>query len=665
MNIRKFHIHGDNIVECERTLVLIIRALGDSNVSISGPKGSPACPEFIICVNGSNEILHFTFFPGFGRWNHDILKLIKELGGVLREATDAIITRVDEGHEFPILFIEYCGALPAGNQAWQRSGRAYSLGLTGIPYLYISELGGFELDSDRSRKSPRMPNPAVPFSYVSFSIERKTPVLPIFITSPGADQRSRTKYAEEFADNELINIVHNIITEQPLDAIVESVIKKVLSFINKRSKVIRNGITLTPQEWENAYLNLNKGQSLVDFLISDARLSWSKTAYIDSLTDSAKKIMAEAAKLGIGLTSTQLPICIIENDKRKGFASCLKNIYTDLPHDFINWLERDGNLVVCWIMGFKPAGDDARPDRGLPPFTRMLIGDNCDLLSVIYGPAPISTWPLLQNKPEELITRNGLWESILNVSDAILVDSSTDKITNHGFCRSHWNNDTRNERINKILVSPKPLTYGENDVDTVLHTLFSRFGGSNVFEGMCNPPGGDWSGVSLLLKDNSKELRWLSLPRVSGTNSKRPDHLFQLFGITTNPIILTIESKETAKSVEENIGPRLNKYISNLLSKPASIERSLNSEKWEHSEKVLDINDFIFISAVAFIQSESSQITSIAKSSKADIVFTFSFEEDGEICYIRIHSTTQNGNLLIEFIDKMNLNSSGMGIIIT
>lgn len=656
INIKKFHIHGDNIVECERTLDLIIRAFDDSIESVKGPNGSLACPEYFLDFKNCDDVFHFTFFPGFGRWNEDILTLIKESGGVLREAADAIITRVDSGYDVPVLAIEYCGALPAGNQAWQRSGRAYSFGLTKVPFLYVSELGGYELDSQRNRRLPRMPNPAVPFSYLSFSIEQDTPILPIFITSPGANESSKAQYKDEFADEELLKIIKNIISGLPSESEFKSVIDKVLSFVRKQSKLTKGRTTLTPQEWDSAYSKIKNGRSFVDFLVSNTRLSWSKTVYIDSLTESAKLIMDEASKIGIGLTSTRLPMCIIENNKRKAFASSLKVVHNKLSEEFIKWLERDGHLVICWIMGFKPAGDDARPDRGLAPLARMLIGNDCDLLSVIYGPAPDSTWPLLESNPKELIRRNGLWESILNISDAILVDSSTDLVTNHGFLRSHWYKDAKEKQITKILVEPKPVAFGENDVDTVLHTIFSRFGGSNVFEGMCNPPGGDWSGVSLLLKEKAMEYRWLSLPRVSGSDTKRPDHLFQLFGLAPKPIILSIESKEKASSVEKDIGLKLSKYISNLLITPASIERSEDSLSWKHSRMNLDPGDYIFVSAVAFIETDPSQISSVAKKSKADIVFTFSFDKN-QVCNLKMYSSSKIGKILIKHIKNLKFDS--------
>ena len=438
MHYFDFHIHGDNIVECERTFKLIQVALNDYLVSITGPNGSPVCPEYQLGLRNTKEKFHITFYPGFGRWNEDILQLIRERGGTLREAADVIITGVTSCSEEPLIAIEYCGALPAGNQAWQRNGRAYSFGLARIPYLYVAELGGFELDENRNRKAPRMPNPAVPFSYLSYSLEQNTPTLPVFVTSPGADEASRKVHTDEFADDELIALIRAIFLDDDLNPIQEMLRRKVLALVQKRAEASRPGQTLTAQQWENAYSSLKKGHSLVDFLVQNVPISWHKTAYIDDLTDTAKALMKLTSNFAIGLTSATLPMCIVAREKRPTFASAISALYGDLPNDFLQWLACKQHLVICWVMGFKPRGDDARPDRGLPPLTRMLIGHGCDLLSIVYGPAPAATWPMLQNNPTTLSQRNGLWEAILGVSDALLVDTATDQVTNHGFLRKHW-----------------------------------------------------------------------------------------------------------------------------------------------------------------------------------------------------------------------------------
>ncbi|MEI6436946.1 MAG: hypothetical protein WCP32_19140, partial [Bacteroidota bacterium] len=70
------------------------------------------------------------------------------------------------------------------------------------------------------------------------------------------------------------------------------------------------------------------------------------------------------------------------------------------------------------------------------------------------------------------------------------------------------------------------------------------------------PPGGDWSGISYWDFSDKTEYRWTSLPRVSATKAKRPDHIIQINSQEVNSF-LVIESKNNAKDLEENIGNRL------------------------------------------------------------------------------------------------------------
>jgi len=663
---RHFHIHGDNIVECERTLDLIQAALGSELISVSTLLGSPVCPEYQLRLRAGVQPLRFTYFPGFGRWNEDFLQFVRNRGGTLREAADAIITEVSSGSEEPLIAIEYCGALPAGNQAWQRSGRAYSFGLAGIPFLYVAELGGFELDGNRGRKAARMPNPAVPFSYLAYSLERRTPVLPIFVTSPGADRSSRQQYGQVFADDELRALVRAVILKEPVDATLTALRQKVLELVRLRAGASARNSTLPPDVWSEAYKAANAGTPLVTFLRSQQRIiAWCKTAYIAALTPTTRSLMDLTANHAAGLTSANLPMCIIFKEKRRAFAAQVERNYKSLPEDFAAWLGRDQDLVICWVMGFKPRGDDARPDRGLPPLARMLVGGKEDLLTGVYGPAPAATWPMLSTNPAALVERNGLWEAILEVSDAILVDSATDTTTNHGFLRSHWKQEDSERVPRPILVNPMPLRLGENDVDTVLHTLLARLTGSEAYEGMCNPPGGDWSGISLHTEDRSLELRWLSLPRVSGSNAKRPDHVFQFFGLTPAPIILAVESKETGAAVEPKIGPRLIAYLTSLISSPASIERSEADKTWTHSQHHLRPESFAFASAVAFMSTSETDTRNVVAKADANIVLAFSFAAGGKTCRIRLVPITDIGHVLARYICRLNIEGTGISVTAT
>ncbi|HSV27330.1 MAG TPA: hypothetical protein VLH60_05505 [Sedimentisphaerales bacterium] len=659
----RYHIHGDNIVECERTFGVVRAALGDRIGSIAGPQGMPVCPEYVLKMKGEDRPLVFAFFPGYGRWNADILELVRGRGGVLREAADVIVAGVEDGKEEPLIAVEYCSALPAGNQAWQRNGRAYSFGKAKIPYLYVAELGGYELDADRGRKAARMPNPAVPFSYLAYSLEQGLAILPVFVTSPGADEESRAAHASYFADTELVAITRAILLGNDPREVQEALRRKVLAMVRSRAGASRVGRTLSATQWEQAYTAVERGESLTAFLVAHARIRWRKTAYITDLTPTAKALMELASPMAIGLTAADLPMCVIERSERAAFAKKVATLYPDLQQDFVDWLGRDDHLVICWVMGFKPRGDDARPDRGLAPLARMLVGGEQDVMSVVYGPAPKGTWQMLRDKPDDLTERSGLWQAILKVSDALLVDAATDGVERHGYLKEHWASKAVIAPHGTMFTQGPPTRIGENDVDTVLHTLLDRLGGEGVYEGMCNPPGGDWSGVSLQVPDRSCELRWLSLPRVSGNTTKRPDHVFQFFGLGDKAVVLAVESKEEAGAVESHIGQRLCRYITNLVETPPSVERKAGRNLWGHSSQRLDSNAITLASAVAFISGSMAENERAIARAGVDLAMVFEFTGKGQQCTIKLFCKSGIGRAVAGYI--RSLRSEECGVIVT
>lgn len=152
-------IHGDNIIECERGLYLVASSFSADIHHLSSP---PYMPQYEI---RDKELILFRvdLLPGHGRWG---INLFQSQNSPLREATDVVITKVleAENKEEILLAIEFSSALPAGNNAWQRNGRALACAITGIPYLYFTEVGGVELGENRSIKASRFPNPIVPYS---------------------------------------------------------------------------------------------------------------------------------------------------------------------------------------------------------------------------------------------------------------------------------------------------------------------------------------------------------------------------------------------------------------------------------------------------------------------------------------------------------------------
>lgn len=192
-----FRIHGDNILECETALKLVCEAFDLEPQIVDGPAYAPL---YKVPIPRADILIRL--LPGYGRWSVDIQKHIAQRGGVLREATDAIITQVkstDGGHEEILLIaFEFCGALPAGNNAWQRCGRALAMAYAKIPYLYFAEIGGLELDENRKIKAPRFPNPLIPFGYLTLGVVEQTMALPIFMPSPTISSENTKKFADCF-----------------------------------------------------------------------------------------------------------------------------------------------------------------------------------------------------------------------------------------------------------------------------------------------------------------------------------------------------------------------------------------------------------------------------------------------------------------------------------
>lgn len=647
----KFRIHGDNIVECIRAFEYVRDGIGELATSVSGPFTSVTCPEYKIEIDGVE--LSFQFVPGYGsrRWNQDILSFVQRSGGRLREAADAIITKIENDVELPIAAIEFCGALPAGNQAWQRQGRAFSFAHAEIPYFYVAELGGFELTSERGRKAERMPNPAIPFSFFAMTQYQGSICLPVYEANPGATADTIKSYTPVFGKPEFLEFLKLSILGGLTEEVSEKLGAKCISLVELLANSKKRQDGLTGDQWKAAHAAVISGQSLPDFLNENARLDWKKTAYIEGLTNTARQFMALGAAGSFGLTSSTLPMSFVPKNSRAAFSKKVKLLYPDLTEEFQEWLANaDRHLAISWVMGFKPRGDDARPDRGLPPLARMLIGDDNDLMTFVYGPAPKSHWRELANNPVGLAAKNGLWEAVLGVSDAVLIDSSTQTgALPRAYLKECWAEVLTEEHLS-LAVEPTVLSFGEQDVDTALHVAFESLGQDVVFEGMCNPPGGDWSGISFRWQSAEPEHRWLTLPRVSAEGAKRPDHVFALFGHGDRPICLCIESKEYAKSLDANIGPRLTRYTEALFESPPSIHRSEKLSPWGIFDSEWKCGDMTYVSVGSYLSSSANPFLGVPDGSGLDIQIGVEFSQEGQNCTLHLRGDSDVGRSVVEYL---------------
>ena len=610
-------IYGDNILECERMFELI--ESGFNNIqSIQVDLSHIYSP--LKTIKTSDKIIEIQFYPDYKsktRWHEKgLLNILLENGANLTEAPDIILTKKNGEKEIIILAIEFSSALPAGNQAWQRSGRALSFNEVHIPYLYITDIGLEELDSERQSKAVRSSNPLVPLSYIKNT--QRGASFTLSVLNPSQLLTLDEDIKKFIVNQEVINMINGLILGNNITPQIEKLIAKTANYLNSYEKTPEN---VDFEEW------IKTDDKDIEKLISSLKLPKynkkiaSKTPIKDEMRILIKDIIPETA---ISIYNN-LPICFITGDKKKAFSDNIKSkCYPDLQPEVFDWLEKERPTVVCFINGFKPRGDDARPDRGLVPFARMLFGFDIDLLALVFGQAPKFMEPLFSENPILLAERNGLWKSVLYYSSLTIADSCHWELDNKNISNFSLIEETEQESITISIDKPSrvPIKFNENDIDTAIHLTFHT--NEFIFESLCNPPGGDWSGISLI-DNKGREHRWLSLPRVS-VDAKRPDHIFQI-SKSGKEYLLIIESKENLNGLikdQENLGIGLIKYVTDLISYPASAIKD-NLSNWNRnneSTKFSQNYDEIF-SVAAFIFTKPDELEKAKSTLNVDFIIGF------------------------------------------
>lgn len=666
-----YRIHGDNIVECERIANIIIKTLNPNN--IYSKLISPSTVALIIKATYLGQEIQWCLelLPGFNkntkkRWSGNIFDALKEAGSFFDETPDAIISVVENDTEERILLgIEFCSALQAGNQAWQRSARAFSTGRTGCPYIYIVDFVKYELDNEtRKRKNLRFPNAAVPYSYVNYSKNTGNFVAQLYTKSEEFDRSkdSAIKGFDEdnFGSKELgVYIVKKMLgldTQSEENAILNKNMN-VVQFLADKSD---DTINYTAEEWQKIY-NLGE-KDIVDFAVDSKRFIFHKTIAAKSHHGYSEEVVKLIDKLSVGLASRDLPFGIVPSEKRAAFAKRLSELYPKADRTVINAIgSNEKHLIIALFKGFKPRGDDNRPDRGLLPLAAMLSASDVDVMTYIYGPMIETNLKLLDSQPLKLANCNGLWRSILALSNFVAIDVpvlarekyDAKRIYDTSAIKRHFANIGIGKTIEAKRCFPAiPVNYGEDDVDTGIHYLFAHILGKVCFEGMCNPPGGDWSGFSVI--NDNYENRWLSLPRVSNVVSgKRPDHILEIFGVFDKPLLLSVESKEKSADLETDVGTKLITYIKCLMDYVPSAKRQIypNQSEWQWGDKKLSFSDFETISAAAYLKKYAEPASAVF-TKNCEILFVMNPVMTEKIIgwEIEIIPSTKRSEVLKEFI---------------
>ena len=663
---RIFRIHGDNIVECERIVKLILEEIEPKMIEVS--LMSPSTIVYNICFNYLEQ--HFEWqlelLPGFNkagrrRWEANIFDRLKDSGSFLDETPDAIVTYVENGLETILYAIEFCSALQAGNQAWQRSGRAFSTGRTGCPYLYIVDFVKYELDArTRERKALRFPNPAVPYSYVSFSRVSDNFIAQVYVRSEEFDKHfdrclqnfDESNFAETELSNYIIKRMCGFDTSDEEEVILQKNLNVVL-FLASNSQPATN---FTSAQWRSLY---TYHHGIVQFSLENSGFRFRKTITAKGHHGNSAKFLDLVESLSVGLVSRDLPFGIIPAANRKKLANGICSLYPTYDVNILNKIATNhSDLILCMIKGFKPRGDDNRPDRGILPLVVMLASTDVEVMTYIYGPIIERNFNMLLSAPERLASSNGFWRVILALSNFVALDVpvissySYDKevLVDTSILKEHYIGQHANENgLTQDVFSSIPQSFHEDDVDTGIHFLFSHLLHKVCFEGMCNPPGGDWSGLSVIY--NNCEVRWLSLPRVSKeVDGKRPDHVLELFDVFDYPVLLSIESKERSLDLEVNVGKGLVNYIHNLMSYIPNVERLLRPRMgaWEKSKQQVDFYAFEVISAAAYLRGSAQENSIVFERSSCDMLFIMEPVEHG--WEIEIVTATRAAVILKDFI---------------
>jgi len=681
MNV--YRIHGDNIIECERIAKLIIKTLKTKDVSSYLISPSTITIELKSIFLNNNIHWKIELLPGFNkntkhRWERNIFEALNEAGSIFDETPDAIISKIENGKEKIILGIEFCSALQAGNQAWQRSARAFSTVRTGCPYLYIVDFVKYELDNvTRKRKNLRFPNAAVPYSYINYSKSTGNFVAQLYIKSEEFDRTRDSNIANfnesDFASDILGLYIVKLMVGMNTSKEEKLILQKNMNVVQFLANHFNSDINFTSDEWQELY---SLKEDIVDYSVEKKRFGFHKTIAAKSHHGVSNKLINLVNQLSIGLASQDLPFGIISAYNRKIFSKKLSKLYPNADKKIIqNIACGNKHLIIAIFKGFKPRGDDNRPDRGLLPLAAMLSSTDVDVLTYIYGPIIENNIKLLDTDPIKLANRNGLWKSILALSNYIVLDVPVlankkydmERMYDNTKIKEHFTINGKNIHLTeKTAFSSIPLNFGEDDVDTGIHYLFTHILKEYCFEGMCNPPGGDWSGFSVI--EGIYENRWLSLPRVSDViNGKRPDHILELFGIFDRPLLLSIESKEKSIDLETDVGTKLVTYIKKLMEYIPSAKRQITPsvKEWKWGDKKVNFNKFETISAAAYLKHYAEPSKEVLKKSCEILFIMEPIMKDKNIRWdIEIISNTKRGKIVKDFIISKYIDSGDNQFII-
>ena len=466
--------------------------------------------------------------------------------------------------------------------------------------------------------------------------------LPVYRAHPSMTSQNLVAYKSALGYNDGLVFIRQILNGEDTTLTVNSLKDKAVKMVEILSNGRKKKDTLKGKEWNGLLTSSNRPT----WLCQNYKEEWQKKSSDKVLVSGTFELLkSKIKKLSvIPITAKDLPFCIVPKQNLPSLKAWIKDTYNGLNVSF----DLNKDLALVWITGFKPKGDDSRPDRGLSPLCRMILGKDTNIMAIVYGPGPHKTWEKLINSPDELCKSNGLFESIFSCCNYMFVDSIT--CEKPIFMRLALKLNKNTDTIQFPFIPKPEVKFFEHDIDCAIHQILSSHKELGVFESFCNPPGGDWSGVTI--HKNSKEYMWTSLPRVSKTN-KRPDHIFQIERNGKTHFV-SIESKGYGKDLEKNIGNRLKEYIQELFSSEPSAYKYNSQSGWKFFNGSIGKIKSTMVSVGAFLYKNEYELASNLHRGNLDAVFAFEF---GDITILHFLASTK-GKILLTYLKKIALEQS-------
>ncbi len=388
---------------------------------------SPSCDVSNPSVKWGDDksVVEASLIPSPDRIPPEIKKALGSEEDTLREQPDVVLCK---GNKIVSTF-EFCSALPAGNNAWQRHGRSLSLCINGVLHFHVAKIGGYELDANRAKKAPRLPNPLVLISYLRMSsgiFPGRSYLVPLLHDDCPSDLERKLR--EFDCKNDISSVISHCMLGGTYSEYLDEMSAKTVGIIANTTTVAKKDSALSTAEWLSlAQAACDKTRSITSALQSMRKIKWSKSAPTNkSQTGRTLQRYLEANFRSLG--SSTIPICMASNNDVAKFLDFLASDY-EVDRGYLDQVFADcSTLLVTCDSGFKPRGDDSRPARGLTPFAKSFIhGDpHSKLLVFLYGPCKQEQWRMIRDgKLSTLATTNGLWESIYAMADFLILDSES------------------------------------------------------------------------------------------------------------------------------------------------------------------------------------------------------------------------------------------------